>query len=198
MPDPFDLAVDVTLARAAQTCRFVLWRRAHAISPWVQLAYANDRLVSVAVQRSVEAAVDARLAIDDAIAQCVAAGWTRVPAPVRLEPPADLRLIVESLMEALHDQRQVIDALDPSRTLRHCYEAFRAALERAGFAVTGVERLTRGARQRRLGELAELRGDFPSAVRHYESALLADPYVGVQRRLAWLRAHGADPGDPTR
>jgi hypothetical protein len=54
MPDPFALTIDVTLARAAPTCRLVLWRRAHANSPWVQLAYANDRIASGAVLRSVK------------------------------------------------------------------------------------------------------------------------------------------------
>jgi hypothetical protein len=189
MRDPLDLAVDVTLQRDGHTCRLVLWQRAHANSPWVQLAYADGRIAAVNVLRALEAAVDARTGIDDAIATLIADGWTVAAPPLQVEPPQDLRLTVESLMEALNDQRQVVDGVDPTGTLRRRYESFRTALERAGFAVTGFERADRGARQRRLGELAELRGDFPGALRHYEAALLADPNVGEQTRLAWLRAH---------
>jgi hypothetical protein len=66
------------------------------------------------------------------------------------------------------------------------------ALAQAGFKVSGLERLARARAQRRLGELAEARGDVRAARRHYQLALAASRHVGVLRRLRRLERENRD------
>ena len=131
---------------------------------------------------------------DAEIAAAVADGWQPAadpplqPLPAPEPPTRDLRQVVEPLMEALREFRWAFDRVDPSGRLRRRYEGFRCALQEAGFHVSGLERLDRARAERRLGELAESRGDRPRAIVHYRTALAGHPQVGVKRRLAALEA----------
>ncbi len=134
MPDPFELTIDVTLAREAQTCRLVLGRRAHAKSPWVQLAYANDRIASVAVLRSVEAAVDARTGIDDAITTLLADGWTVAPTPFTQEELKNghIRMVATAALESSRRSIASVAARQSSVPQPHAGLGRQAGIARRG------------------------------------------------------------------
>ena len=105
----------------------------------------------------------------------------------RLEPDADLKLTIASLMEVLADVRERLNLFDRTGQLRRRYEALRCALSEAGFPVRHESRFARAAAHRRLGELAEERGDLQAALLHYELAVRARKDVGCRRALDRLR-----------
>jgi hypothetical protein len=116
------------------------------------------------------------------------AGDRIIPARPRpqLVPDADLRLVVATLMELLKDRRGLFDA--HGRHLRLSYEAFACALRNSGFQVGEFQdRQARARTQRRLGELAEQRGDIAGAIAFYELALRSYADVGCRRLLERLR-----------
>lgn len=103
-------------------------------------------------------------------------------------PDAELRLVIAALMELLEERRERLDQFGGD--LRRRYEVFRCALEESGFALdTTTERKNRAHAQRKLGELAERRGNVDAALFFYELALRSWPEIGCRRRLEWLRRH---------
>lgn len=102
-------------------------------------------------------------------------------APQLVVPP-DLALACATLIELLADVRGAFDRYDPSGTLRQQFEVFRAALERAGLPVRFDRRRDRAMAHRRLGELAEQRGDLAGAWLHYDLAVKAWRDVGCRQR----------------
>lgn len=111
----------------------------------------------------------------------------------QLEPDAELRLIVSALMEVLADRRELLDKFGGD--LRRRYELFRCAVEESGFGIdTTAEQKARAEKQRRLGELAEKRGNVDAAIFFYELALRSWSAIGCRRRLEWLRRHGVIDG----
>src|SRR4051812_44958582 len=106
------------------------------------------------------------------------------PAAARLAvvPDEDLRAVVTALMEILHDARDGLHQYGAG--LRMAYERFAYELRRSGFRVDVVaSRHARAAAQRRLGELAEARGNVALAMAFYDLALGSWPEVGCRRRL---------------
>jgi len=103
-----------------------------------------------------------------------------------LVPDADLRLVVETLMELLKDRRALFDA--HGRWVRRSYEAFACALRNSGFRIAEFQqRKARALAQRRLGELAEARGHVAGAIAFYALALRSGRDVGCRRALARLQ-----------
>lgn len=100
----------------------------------------------------------------------------------------DRVLIVQALMEALADVRWEFDRaeVDPQKRLRKAYEVFRCELARCGMPLQFQSQKDRARAHRRLGEMAEARGDAYAAVWHYEMALRCWKQVGVDRRLKKL------------
>jgi hypothetical protein len=109
---------------------------------------------------------------------------TEVGTERGIEP--DRLWIVVALMEALADVRWELDQVDRRGKLRLAYEAFRCELERAGLPVRWATRRDRAKGHRRLGELAETRGDVVAAVWHFDQAVRAWRDVGCRRRPAEL------------
>lgn len=106
-----------------------------------------------------------------------------------IPPSTDLKAVVVALMEALAEVRGQLDAYDPSGELRKRYERFRLALEQAGFPVQHTTRLARASAHRRLGQLAEARGDRDAAALHYDLAIRARRDVGCARRLTRIHRY---------
>jgi hypothetical protein len=127
-----------------------------------------------------------RLAVERRVRCLVARGWrltTPAPETAPLPPTADAVVALESLVEALGDLRWQLDALDPTGRLRGAADEVRRRLEQAGLRVSVRGRRARAVAARRLGELAEARGDRGAAAVHYRSAMAAWAGVGVRRRL---------------
>jgi hypothetical protein len=88
-------------------------------------------------------------------------------------------------MELLLDAR---DSLSSNVWLREAYEEFALELSRSGFRIN--ERATREQRaadQRRLGALAEARGDIAGAIVFYDLAMRSWPDLACAVRLDHLR-----------
>ncbi len=118
------------------------------------------------------------------------AGLPYRPAPPQLVPDEDLRLIVGALMEALKDVREDFARYDRTGDLRRQYERFACALRSSGFRIEEtLTKQARASRERRLGELAEQRGDVDAAIVHYERAVRSWTAIGCRRRLAFLKRH---------
>ena len=107
----------------------------------------------------------------------------KFPKP-RIVPPRDLALMVAAFLEAMTDVR---DELDRYGAVREGFEHFRRELVTAGFPVGFHSRMARARGQRRLGEIADLRGDTHAAIWHYEQALKSYAAVGCRQKLAALR-----------
>lgn len=107
----------------------------------------------------------------------------------RLEPDAELKAIVTTLIEAFADVRDRLRFFDRTGELKVKYEAFRCALEGAGFDVRHENRFARAVAHRRLGELAEDRGDLDGAFLHYQLAVRARRDVGCRRRMERIRTY---------
>lgn len=90
--------------------------------------------------------------------------------------------IVVALMEALADVRWELDQVDRRGKLRLAYEHFRCELERAGLPVRWTSRRDRAKGHRRVGELAEARGDVVAAVWHYDQAVRSWKAIGSTRK----------------
>lgn len=112
-----------------------------------------------------------------------------VPPGPQLEPDEDLRAAVTALIEALDATRDRLNLFDRSGALKRRYESFRCALELAGLAQGHRARAQRASAHRRLGELAERRGDLMAALMHYELAVRSRKDVGCQRQLQQMRAY---------
>ncbi len=67
----------------------------------------------------------------------------------------------------------------------------------AGFHVSGLAKLDRARRFRRLGELAEAAGHPGQAIRFYRAAVASWARVGVTRRLRALERAGWTVTRPT-
>jgi hypothetical protein len=107
------------------------------------------------------------------------------PAGAIVLGPEDLQIVVKTLMELLLDAR---DSLSSNVWLREAYEEFALELSRSGFRIN--ERTTREQRaadQRRLGELAEARGDIAGAIVFYDLAMRSWPDLASAVRLDYLR-----------
>jgi len=102
------------------------------------------------------------------------------------EPNADLVYLVSALFEALTTLAWRFDEIDATGTLGKRFDALRLRAFEVGLAPSHRARVDRAQRERRLGELAEGRGDRAAAMLHYEAALAADPDVGVAGRLKAL------------
>lgn len=104
-----------------------------------------------------------------------------------LQVPPDVSLIVSALMEALATERHAFNDYDRTGRLEQSYESFRCYLRVAGFADGWQHRRDRALGHRRLGELAEGRGDLVAALWHYDQAVKSWKNVGCRRRRTKLR-----------
>jgi hypothetical protein len=104
----------------------------------------------------------------------------------RQVPPQDLRILVAALVEILNDARADLHLY--GGRLGEYYELFVCELYSSGFRFDAVaERKMRAQLQRRVGELAELRGDVEGAVAFFELAIASWQDVGCRRALDRLR-----------
>jgi hypothetical protein len=96
----------------------------------------------------------------------------------------DRVLIVQALMEALSDVREELGptvGFGPTGKLRRAYEMFRCELDRAGMPLRFETQQHRARGHRRLGQIAEARGDVTAAVWHYDMAVRCWRDVGCKR-----------------
>ena len=183
--DQYNLSIDVTLRLEGHVHRIVLnGGTSYAKPSWFTLREEDGQVAAFQPLPTLEKAVEVRAGLDSLIERYRAEGWTRDPD---VEPPdpfvGDLRIAVESLMEVMQQHREQFPA-----KARAQYERFRCEMEVAGFGVHSYAALDRAARQRRMGELAEHRGDVSAAIWHYQQAVKAHAAVGVKRRLEALIA----------
>jgi hypothetical protein len=186
-----DPELDVTLSDGREAATFQITAVEGGSATWMIV----EPLMPLRVVVGQAAALDARHRLDAMIAARLEAGWVPVDAPplgVPLVPPtplpADLRLQLSSLLEALDRGRAALRAADPTGVLwAACGRLLRQA-RRFGVAAPRA-RVARAQRERRLGELAEEAGDVPAAILHYRAALAAHAGVGVRRQLSRLVAH---------
>jgi hypothetical protein len=142
------------------------------------------------IVRDAPTAIAIRDLLDRQIARQLAAGW--VPAdPVTVTPialPPDVALQITALLESLARARGAIRAVDPTEALLRASETLRAEARRVGLDVPNPW-ILRAQDSRRLGELADARGDLAAAIVYYRAAIAAHRRVGVARRLAQLERY---------
>lgn len=101
--------------------------------------------------------------------------------------PPDLKLLLTSLIEGVREHRRYLQLAHRTMDLALSFDLFRAQLETAGLLDSVDTRKARALRERRLGQLAESRGDIRAARLHYEHALRSWRRVGCARHLERLR-----------
>ena len=106
---------------------------------------------------------------------------------LRKAVPPDLKLLLTSLVEAVREHRRYLQVAHRSMDMALSFDLFRAQLETAGLLDSVDTRKERALRERRLGQLAENRGDVRAARLHYEHALRSWRRVGCARHLERLR-----------
>lgn len=103
------------------------------------------------------------------------------PPPGLLAPSPDLVALVCAFVEAFNEIRDELERY----SCRERYESFVCQLRRH-FPVGFPHRVARAQGQRRLGEIADLRGDIDAAIWHYTQALKSFNTVGCRTKLAAL------------
>lgn len=175
-----DLSIRTTLDRAGHERRFVL--SSPRPDRWVYLAYDDGAPVAFEPIGNERRAGACRDAIERQAAQLVADGWTRHDeAPLIVD--GDIQTALVALVELVAAHPEATGAIaDP---VWRAYDRFVSACVAHGVPLRFTA-ATRATAQRRLGELAEQRGDYRAALVFYRAAVLSDPGVGVSRRLAAL------------
>lgn len=100
---------------------------------------------------------------------------------LRPEPTDEIVMLVESLMETLAEWRDELALFDRTGKLKNAFEMFRCQLQESGFSVRFERKQDRARAHRRLGEVAEARGDVAAALLHYDLAVRSWKGVGCAR-----------------
>ena len=106
---------------------------------------------------------------------------------LRVAVPPDLKLLLTSFVEAVGEHRHYLMTAHRSINAARAFDVFRAQLVNAGLLDPVDTRKERAIRERRLGELAEARGDMNAARLHYEHAVRSCARVGCARHLERLK-----------